>query len=123
MNFLEGEIKDDGGVTKVVGKGFALALSEKQIASLAAANTTHVSVGVRPFAIKPASNANSTIDLNVKLVEYLGSSSVLICMVGDEEVQVEMDSASSPTGMGNMLQFSVEPDDIYLFDRETEVRV
>ena len=123
MNFLEGEIREEGGHLKAVGKGFSLQLSDSQRARLEGHKDKAVTIGIRPIAIKPEPRPDSRIDLTIKLVEYLGSSSVLVSMVGDEELHVEIESSLWPEGAGNTHQFSVAPEDILLFDAQTEERL
>ena len=123
MNFLDGELSEANGRVIVVGQDFSFLLSEEQQARLTDHKGKKVSVGIRPFAIRPQEMPQSHIDLKVKLVEYLGSSSVLVSMVGDTEVHVEMDSMASPEGLGDELRFGVAPEDILLFDSQTEERL
>ena len=123
MNFLEGEIESANGATIVTGNGFSLALSQEQQSRLSGHKGKQVSVGIRPFAIKTDAHPDSHIDLKVKLVEYLGSTSVLVAMVGDTEVHVETDNSTTPDGLGSELRFSAAPDDILLFDHDTEIRI
>ena len=123
MNFLEGEITEENGRAKVVGQNFSLQLSEELQSKLTNYKGKAVTAGIRPFAIKPGAQPESSMDLHVKLVEYLGTNSVLVSMVGDTEINVEMDSANSSQGIGTDHQFHVAPEDILLFDRASEERI
>lgn len=123
MNFLEGEITEESGKVKVAGNGFSLLLSDELQAKAKAHSGKTVTVGIRPFAIKPGAQPDSQMDLKIKLTEYLGTNSVLVSMVGDTEVNVEIESNSSLETNENQLQYSVAPEDILLFDNQTEMRI
>lgn len=122
MNFLDGELTEVDGEVNVAGNGFSFRLSDEQKARLNGHRGKAVTVGVRPFAIRPGADTGSTIDLNVKLTEYLGTNTVLICMVGDTEVLTEMESGKTPES-GDRVRMHVSPGDILLFDNETEQRI
>lgn len=123
MNFLDGEIIEQDGKVKVAGNGFSLLLSEELQAKAKIHDGKAVTVGIRPFAIKPGTQPDSQMDLKIKLTEYLGTNSVLVSMVGETEVNVEIESNTSLETSENKLQCSVAPEDILLFDKETEVRI
>ena len=115
MNFLNGEPDGrrrhgQGGSVRV----FSLDLTEEQQSRLNGHRGKAVTVGIRPFAIKHEAHAGSTIDLNVKLSEYLGSNTVLVGMVGDTEIRVETDSHASVKD-GELLHMSADPADVLLF--------
>ena len=123
MNFLKGELIEESGEVKAVGKDFSLELTPEQRGRLNGHAGNAITVGVRPSMIKAtATPRNSTIDLKIKLREYLGTNTVLVTMAGDTEVLVELDSHELPSG-GSEMRFSVAPDDILLFDNETEDRI
>lgn len=123
MNFLDGEITEQDGKVKVAGNGFSLLLSEELQAKTKANKGKAVTVGIRPFAIKPGAQPESEMHLTIKLTEYLGTNSVLVSMVGETEVNVEIESNTSLETSENKLQCSAAPEDILLFDKETEVRI
>lgn len=122
MNFLDAELVEENGQLRAVGHGFSLRLPDSKSRTLSSHKGRAVTIGVRPAAIKPEGASDSTISITVKLLEYLGTSTVLVTMVGKTEVLVELDSHISPR-RGETLTFSVSPDDVFLFDNETELRI
>ena len=112
----------DFSAAAIVGNGFSLCLGDEQKARLKDHRQRPVTVGVRPFAIRSGAHPESTIDLSVKLTEYLGSNTVLISKVGNSEVLVEMESGKNPR-IGERLQMNVAPGNVYIFDIETELRL
>jgi len=118
MNFLDGTLVDEGGVLRVRGDGFDLAVSQAQRARLEGHRGKDVSLGVRPTSFTRDPDATNTIDLNVAVSEYLGSNSVLVTRCGGAEVQVELSSAT-PIRAGTVMTFGVEADDILLFDAQS----
>ena len=62
----------------------------------------------------------ATLDLQVKISEYIGAQPVLLCACGRADVTVELKS-EIPIALGETLRFAVRPEGIHLFDRETEL--
>jgi multiple sugar transport system ATP-binding protein len=60
------------------------------------------------------------LDLQVKISEYIGAQSVLLCACGRADVTVELKS-ETPIALGETLRFAVRPEGIHLFDRKTEL--
>jgi multiple sugar transport system ATP-binding protein len=121
MNFVDGTLEEANGTLQVLGQGYALALPESLRARLGKAGAREVSVGIRPSAIRrtDASNKNSTLELPVILSEYIGSQSVIVSQLGGEQILIEVGS-DTPLVTNEILNFEVEPESIYLFDRKTE---
>ena len=122
MNFLDAELVEESGHIKAAGKDFSLGLTEDLQQRLAGRKNKAVTIGVRPTVIRPEAQDGSSINLTVKLREYLGSSTVLVTMVGDTETLVELDSHTTPD-RGETLTYGVSPEDVLLFDNETELRI
>ncbi len=121
MNFLKGEIQNRDGQVMVVGDTFALALDGDRAATAHAHSSNQVTLGVRPSDLRfdAEASAAQSLTLDVKVSEYVGAQSVLLCDCGDETVMVELNS-ETPVALGQTLKFSVNPNGIHLFDRETE---
>jgi len=124
MNFLDAELVERDGTVAVKGEGVLLNLSPSMRERLSAATSQQVIIGIRPSCFKVASEAGaegSHISLSVKVSEYLGAQSILVTMCGDQEILVELESASR-FDRGTTVIFEVDPEDIMVFDKTTEVR-
>ena len=122
MNFLDAEIVDRNGELVASGEGFGLVLPQEQRDRLARYHTREVTAGIRPFSFRRGESAGSLVTLRVVVSEYLGTNSILITRCGTQEILVEYDSATPVRGAGDMT-FSVAPEDIMLFDRESGARI
>ncbi|MEM6617339.1 MAG: ABC transporter ATP-binding protein [Pseudomonadota bacterium] len=121
MNFLKGEIEDRDGRIFVLGEGFALEL-EGATAEAAKTHNHHlITLGIRPSDLRfdAEAPADKALSLDVKVSEYIGAQSVLLCNCGTETVMVELNS-ETPVGLGETLKFAVNQSGVHLFDRETE---
>ena len=121
MNFLDGSLASEGGGLWVEGSGFRLALSEKQKARLEGRASGKVTIGIRPNCFR-LEGPGSEIALRIVVAEYLGANSVLATRCGDAEVLVEHE-ASAPAKRGSEMTFRVQPDDVMVFDRESDLRL
>ena len=125
MNFLEAELVGSGDRLAVQGAGFKLILSDALKARIGDAAARRVVIGIRPscFKLGPhADESESQISLHIKVSEYLGAQSILVTMCGDHELLVELES-SARFERGSTVKFTVDPDDIMVFDKETELRL
>ena len=122
MNFMNCQIEARGTDTFVKGDGFALRLQEEIAEKAARHSSKAVTLGVRPSDLSFAGNAQpeDSLTLDVKVSEYVGAQSVLLCACGDANVTVEVNS-ETPMALGETLVFEVNPARVHLFDRETEV--
>lgn len=121
MNFLEGETYDKAGQMFVSGAGFSLRLDGAIAQAAKAHSGRDVVLGIRPSdldfdADAPAERA---LSLNILVAEYVGAQTVLLCQSGEDKVMVEIKSGT-PVALGQTLTFTVNPDGIRLFDRQTE---
>jgi multiple sugar transport system ATP-binding protein len=124
MNFLNGEIVERDGRVFVKGAGLDLALSEEKAAAARAHGKKEVILGVRPSDLKYDANAEAerALSLNVEVSEYVGAQSVLLCRSGPDQVTVEV-ASDTPMALGETLTFSVDPERVHLFDRDSEVAI
>ena len=124
MNFLDGEITEEGGASFVAGDGFRLRLSEAKAAAAKAHGARAVPLGLRPSDLTYAEDApdDAALKLHVQVSEYVGAQSVLLCQCGASSVTVEMNS-ETPMAMGETLTFAANPDRIHLFDRQSEAAI
>ncbi len=121
MNFLNCEVQTRGTDTFVTGNAFDLKL-EGEVAKKAAAHPSkELILGIRPSDLSFAADAapESSLTLDVKVSEYIGAQSVLMCECGGANVTVEVNS-ETPMALGETLVFEVNPARVHLFDRKSE---
>ncbi|MEM0977196.1 MAG: sn-glycerol-3-phosphate ABC transporter ATP-binding protein UgpC [Pseudomonadota bacterium] len=120
MNFLEAELKGEGGKLYAEGQDFKLLIPAAKAKEIGKVNGL-VTLGIRPSDLNydAKSPKNSSFDLKVKVSEYIGAQSVLLCDCGGADVTVELKS-ETPIALGETLRFAVRPEGIHLFDRDTE---
>lgn len=118
MNFLDAELREDAGALSLTAPGFMLRLSPEMRGRFAAHNGREVHVGIRPSAFMQAAG-NGGIEMPVILSEYVGSQSVLTSELGGQRVLVEV-NALTPIKPGERRTFSINTDEIHIFDPETE---
>jgi multiple sugar transport system ATP-binding protein len=122
MNFLDGELVTEKGVTWVRGAGFVLPLPGELSTRLQKATNKHVSMGIRPSSFSADVGAGAPIELRVVVSEYLGAQSVLVTMCGDQEVLVETVS-NSRLPSGTIQNFGVSTEEIMIFDATSGLRL
>ena len=124
MNFLNGDLQDRDGKMYVRSAQFELELSAEKAAAARAHGQQAVVLGVRPSDLKfaPSQNAGQVLSLDVEVSEYVGAQSVLLCRSGPDQVTVEV-ASDTPMALGETLNFSVNPDRVHLFDRESEFAI
>ncbi|MGR3540915.1 MAG: TOBE domain-containing protein, partial [Hasllibacter sp.] len=99
---------------RVAGDGFAVAADPARTNPLAGREVT---VGLRPTAFRR--DAAGDIAFRAHISEYLGSSSVLVGRLSAARVQIEIETPA-PVRVGETLHLSVDPDQLHLFDPQTE---
>ncbi|MEO0945795.1 MAG: sn-glycerol-3-phosphate ABC transporter ATP-binding protein UgpC [Pseudomonadota bacterium] len=124
MNFLNGELIERDGALFVHGASFDLRLSDEKAAKAQSHSSRSVILGMRPSDLKynAAASAEEALKLDVEVSEYVGAQSVLLCRSGPDQVTVEV-ASDTPMALGETLTFSVDPQRVHLFDRETEVAI
>ena len=121
MNFLDCEVQSRGAEVFVSGAGFDLKL-QGEVAAKAQNHREHeLTLGIRPSDLSFAQNAKpeDALSLDVKVSEYVGAQSVLLCECGGANVTVEVNS-ETPMALGQTLVFEVNPARVHLFDRRSE---
>ncbi len=118
MNFVPGTLVERDGTLRVTGDGFALAVSEAKRTALASHSGREVIVGIRPSSFVESDGPGS-MTLPVILSEYVGAQSILISQLGDARVTIEVNSLA-PVRIGETRNFTVEGDELHLFDPQTE---
>lgn len=125
MNFLDAELVASGDKLAAQGAGFKLILSDALKARIDNAAGRRVVIGIRPSCFRLSTDAEaggSQVSLYIKVSEYLGAQSILVTMCGDQELLVELES-SARFERGSTVSFTVDPDDIMVFDEKTELRL
>lgn len=117
MNFLKGELLDEGGRLFVSGDGYRLALGDEDARRIGTTKARAVVAGIRPSAFSARTDAVNTINLRVIVAEYLGASTVLATRCGEADVLVEL-SSDEPHRAGETVSFGVKPEAIFVFDAE-----
>ena len=122
MNFLNGEIVERDTAVFVEGDGFSIKLRGEKAQTANAHSSKEITLGVRPSDLiySATADADSALDLNVMVSEYVGAQSVLLCTCGQAKVMVEMNS-ETPVALGQTLRFAINPTGVHLFDRTSEV--
>ncbi len=124
MNFLDGELVERDGDVFAKGAGYDLRLSDDKAAAARAHNSRDIVLGVRPSDLRydAGAAADRALRLEVKISEYVGAQSVLLCRSGPDQVTVEV-ASDTPLALGETLTFAVDPNRVHLFDRKTEVAI
>ncbi len=122
MNFLDGELTQEGDAMWVRGAGYALPLSPETAADVKNANAKDVTLGLRPSSFVSEGTEGAAIELRVIVSEYLGAQSVLVTRCGEADVLVETQSAT-PIKSGAVRTFGVLTDEIMIFDKSTGLRL
>ncbi len=79
-------------------------------------------VGVRPEHLTPCDAGEAMFQTTIDVLEPLGSDTMAICMLDGQELTARLapDPALRP---GNVLHLKVSPQDVHLFDAETDLRI
>ncbi len=117
MNFLDAELADDAGTLTARGDGFAIPLPPARAGTLQAHRDRHITLGIRPSSFIEDADG---ISMPVILSEYIGAQSVLISKMGSQQVSIELNSVA-PIKAGETRSFTVQGDEVHLFDPKTEM--
>lgn len=116
MNFLDAELTEENGTLSAKGDGFSIPLTAEKRASLQTHKDRKVTLGIRPSSF--AEDAGG-IAMPVVLSEYIGAQSVLISEMGGQRVAIEVNSVA-PVRAGETRSFTVQGEEVHLFDPQTE---
>jgi len=123
MNFMDMDLTEVGG--KLIAKNSSFEFEVRNVENKdQLPKSGEVTIGIRPSAIIPATagNTKNRMVLPILISEYIGSQSVLISEVNGNRIAIELDS-DSPVEIGKTIEFSVDPSEVYLFDRNTELAI
>lgn len=124
MNFLNARLAAEGENVFVEGKGFRLRCDVQTQKRLSTHKGDDIVIGIRPsdLVYDKAAAADTAIDIQVVISEYVGAQSVLIGECGGQKVMVELKSAT-PIALGEKLKFSLDCADLHLFDASNELAI
>jgi len=126
MNFLQATLCEEGNSLFAEYEGFRFQLptikNKDQLPS-----SREIIIGFRPSALTPISTLDNhptqnTVQFPIKVSEYVGTQSVLISEAQGNRIMAEVKSTHAFKA-GDDLIFYVKPDDIYLFDGNTELAI
>ncbi len=108
----------------IQGDGFSVRLGDEKAQKAKAHSNKQVTLGIRPSDLiyDETADADSALQLDVLVSEYVGAQSVLLCTCGSTKMMVEMNS-ETPVALGQTLKFAINPNGIHLFDRKSEVAI
>ncbi len=123
MNFMDAELQQESDELKATGDGFEFKLPDINHPDQLPASR-EITVGVRPAALSLTTEdaTTNTLALPIKVREYIGTQTILISDIRGSRVAVEVDS-SNDSQVGDTVKFSVNPSDVYLFDRDTQLAI
>ncbi|MCL2080941.1 MAG: sn-glycerol-3-phosphate ABC transporter ATP-binding protein UgpC [Oscillospiraceae bacterium] len=126
MNFIECELKDDGGVTKLIFGNSSVTLPEvtgRRPEVLAYKDKT-VIMGIRSEDIHDeevflSQFPDSQVEMGVEVVELMGSETYLYMHCEGRQITARV-SPRSKTRAGDKVKVAFDSKKIHLFDKETE---
>ncbi len=120
MNFAPARINADGSAVDLNG-GVSFTLPGGIFSQF---NNAEVILGIRPEDLGLAENGDDNRNLITKLVEHLGSDTLVHGHFGEDQTDMTIRLAGIQYfEMGEVLPLHIEPDKIHLFDPKTEKRL
>ena len=120
MNFLDGELVDNGGHLTVTGAGYTVSIDSETASRLAHHADRQVVMGIRPSNF--IRQENGGMRLRVVVTEYLGTNAVLVTQCGNTEVLVETTSDALP-GVGAVIHCDVPAGALMIFNKKNGQRL
>jgi multiple sugar transport system ATP-binding protein len=125
MNFAKVRIVEEGGAVWATGDGIKIKVPGAAAGRLGAYAGQEVTLGVRPEDMRVANGsdpADLSIDVEVEVVERLGSEILLDVAIGG----INMVASVEPTvgaKMHDRLRLALNPDRLHFFDNKTEAAI
>ena len=116
MNILKGMVRKNGSDSSV-----KIGDQDINVGSTSLADGDTVLLGIRPEHLDLSADA-ALITGIADVIEPLGSDTMIVCKVGDQELTARI-PADYPVDRGQMINFSVEPHRLHLFDQTTGIRI
>lgn len=121
MNFLDGQLSDDGH--RIDGKGFSLPLNTGDAAALRHRGIQSVRLGIRPEDVEIAPNADQFPGAVVDLTEMLGAEQVVETRVGGARFSVSRVDPLIRITSGERIGMKAHPDRLHFFDPDDGKRI
>jgi ABC-type sugar transport system ATPase subunit len=121
MNFLPVRVAGESGEPYFSGPGLRLPVPGAMRATLAARSGTRVTLGIRPHAFRlPPGNGAARLRLQVRLAEFLGNETVLVCATSERsEVPIVACVSGNATALTRgESEFGLDPQALHVFDAE-----
>ena len=116
MNIFTAEVKQDGPDCVV-----QIGDQHIDVGQMSLADGDNVLLGIRPEHLD-LSTGLVLLKGVVDVIEPLGSDTMLVCKIGDQEFSARI-PADFPIDRGQEIQFSVESNRLHLFDQITGMRI
>ncbi len=117
MNIFSGTVQRTAEATLLKIPGAELQLGEIDLA-----DGMSIDVGIRPEHLEPAPSGGETIFAQVEVIEPLGSDTMAICRVGDNELTARLDS-QMPLSVGQSIGLKFSQSDLHFFDPKSGSRL
>ncbi|MBM3216152.1 sn-glycerol-3-phosphate ABC transporter ATP-binding protein UgpC [Candidatus Poribacteria bacterium] len=119
MNFVEGELLQDGTHRQFRGKGLALPLAEPHAAMTAPRPDGPVVLGIRPEHVRVGDAGDSpAMPCRVEVVEPLGSETVVYLSAGETTLVAKAEAERTPT-VGATVSARIDMARAHLFDPDS----
>ena len=125
MNFMEGEVKVEGDVTKILFAGTEIPLPADKSKKLidGGYNGKTVTFGIRPEDIDDSEDfvarSQAVFESKVNVYELLGAEVFLYFDLGDKPITARVD-AKTKSRPGDTIRVAFDVEKIHVFDKETE---
>lgn len=117
MNFIEGKIISNNGLSFYVNDDFTISLTEQMVEKLRQYDGEVVTLGVRPesFTIKDE-NSNVGFNAIIDVIEPLGNETFLYFTINSHQVIARI-NADIKVKADECIKLSIDPRRLYFFDR------
>ncbi|HEY6633840.1 MAG TPA: ABC transporter ATP-binding protein [Rhizobiaceae bacterium] len=122
MNFLDGEVKGDGGAPRFVAEGLDIPLATYRFDG--AARQGPAVFGIRPehVGVNSGESWPFSADVQVEIVEPMGSDTVVWTRLGKQNFTIRVSSERAPE-VGDTVTVGFDPMNASLFDAVSEERL
>lgn len=129
MNFVNASVEAEDGKTYIKAAGFRAKVDDERAGKLAGYVGKEVVFGIRPSdifdkALSPivTPSPDNTVTVEVEVIEPMGAECVLYVKSGDDDMVVNVDSATIAKEREN-LEVVFDMAKSHVFDKETEVTI
>ena len=126
MNFFNGIVIKNQNTVAMLGGNEKITLLPEQAKYLMNSGYfgREVILGVRPenISLVPKTTRDTKLTGVIDMVELMGAESYIYVKIAEEMLVVRINGTTTKTG-GEIIDIYLNPDQIHLFDRETEERM